>query len=157
MRTLYSCKALPLLLVGVGRQTGARCLQRVVGVCSAVPSSSIRCNYDVNEWCRDAGSPHARVATAAAGALSAAAATCGPTLEPHLDRFLAALFGAAVSPRPEVATAACQALAGEQAKSSSPVEQAWQQAVAMLNIAVATAGMELASAAMLWARCAGLS
>lgn len=60
-----------------------------------------------------AGSPHARVATAAAGALSAAAATCGPTLEPHLDRFMAALFGAAVSPRQEAANAAGTALAGE--------------------------------------------
>ena len=69
------------------------------------------------------GSPHARLATAAAGALSAAAATCGPTLEPHLDRFLSALFGAAASPRPEVAAAAHQALAGEQADPSVPLRQ----------------------------------
>ncbi len=63
--------------------------------------------------CSFAGSPHTRVAVAAAGALSAAAIACGPTLEPHLDRFLAALFSASVQPNPEVADAACKALSGK--------------------------------------------
>lgn len=71
-----------------------------------------------------AGSPHARVAAAAAGALSAAAATCGPTLEPHLDRFVTALFGATVSPKQEVAEAACKALDGGFLSSNLiPVQQ----------------------------------
>jgi hypothetical protein len=84
----------------------------------APQGSSAQCSSVQSSSARNAGSPHARVATAAAGALSAAAATCGPTLEPHLDRFLAALFGAAASPRPDVAAAACQALAGVRAQLS---------------------------------------
>ena len=63
-----------------------------------------------------------RVAAAAASALSAAAAGCGPTLQPHLDRFIAATFLASIHHKAPVADAAARALAGDKSHAALRLE-----------------------------------
>lgn len=59
------------------------------------------------------GSIHSRVATAAAGALSAAAVGCGPALERHLPAILPTLLQTAADERhSDIAKAANRALQG---------------------------------------------